>query len=62
MLPPIKDILMAIFQCLLASISFYVMIGILTEFQNDFLSTILGVFPIIILLRVLNFFAGGKKL
>lgn len=59
---PYKNILVAIFQCCIATVGFYIMLGILTEFRFGFVETFIDIFPIAILLRILNFFAGSKRL
>ncbi|MGX3067633.1 hypothetical protein [Ursidibacter arcticus] len=59
-----KKILIAISQCVLATVVFYIMIVILSgfDFSISFISIFFDVFPIVVVIKVLNFLAGSKKI
>ena len=56
--------LVAISQCILATVVFYIMIAIYSgfNFSISFVSVFFDVFPIVVAIKVLNFLAGSKKI
>lgn len=56
--------LIAISQCVLATVVFYIMIVVLSgfDFRISFISIFFDVFPIVVVIKILNFLAGSKKI
>lgn len=58
-----KNIVIALSQCFLATVVFYI-IAILCGFNFiiSFISIFVDVFPILVSIKILNFLAGSKRL
>lgn len=63
-LSDMKKLFIAISQCVLATVVFYIMIVILSgfDFSISFISIFFDIFPIVVVIKILNFLAGSKKI
>lgn len=57
-----RTLVIAFLQCVLGTVIFYVMVGAYTDFSDDFFIFFIEVFPLAIAIKLLNFFAGSKKM
>lgn len=59
-----KKLFIAISQCVLATVVFYIMVVILSgfDFSISFISIFFDIFPIVVVIKILNFLVGSKKI